>query len=586
MSEQNQDVTPADSPSEDEQGYRPRHARQGVGESLSEEAPRHGRHARAEEPAQAAVDARAERLAEEPTEEPVDDYASVVLGEQASEPPQSAEEEAPDARAGGEEQGESPQSFSPEPPDAPTGFERLNANAMGSVAEQRAENNKRWQDVRPKTPGGKHELHHTRGWYQAVVVCVVMAVVLCGVGAGVTYYLELWGGKTVPAVVGLTSANAQERLTQKGFEVETTTVPSDNGNDRVISVEPGTGTRIDDGSTVMLTVGENRVLPSVVGLSSQEARQALADAGATNVRLVYQPSTEDEGVVLSVSPSEGSTFVSSDQITLTIAQLPTVPDVVGKSLSEALRTLSDAGLVPTLEFVPSGSHAQGYVEATSPAAGRRSDERGSVKVTVVSTQPSSEYDLPGYLSALPRALSSYLSDAGYSLYVGYEDAEGHVVQRMDGANGNTVVVSSTPWMRDVSQADATTGAADALGKETTMEGLGVSMSIAAAQCPQGGATFETLGQVLELCGLTGQPLETCDENSIRLTESAESISTDFYSAYGEEGDYAWDVVLYVDDQGATEAFVVYAPKTLFDTIDTSYTQGSMASYMAWALLMS
>lgn len=569
MSEQNQDVTPADSPGEDERGYRPQHARQGVEEPVSEEPARHGRHARGEEPTDG------------PAKESADDYASVVLGEQASD---SAEEAAPHKKAGEKEPSEG--DASTKPPETPDGFERLSANAMGSAAAQHAESNKRWQDVHPTSRGGKRELRHTRGWYQAVVVCIVMAIALCAVGAGVTYYLELWGGKTVPSVVGLTSSSAIQRLEDKGFVVQTNYVPSDNGNDRVISVEPGVGTRIDDGSTVELTVGQNRVLPTVVGLSSQEARQVLADAGATNVRLAYQPSTENEGIVLSVSPSEGSTFVSSDQITLTISQLPKVPDIVGRSLSDALRVLSEEGLTPTISFVPSGRYPQGYVEATTPAAGRRSDERGSVQVTVISTQPSSEYDLPGYLNALPQALSSYLSDAGYSLYVGYQDAEGHVVQRMDGSNGNTVVVSATPWARDVSQADATSGATDALNEESTMDGLGVSLGIAAAQCPQGGADTETFEQVMALCSLEGEPVDACDEASISLTESAESVSTDFYSAYGEQGDYAWDVVLYVDDQGATEAFVVYAPKTLFETIDTSYTQGSMASYMAWSLLMN
>lgn len=523
--------------------------------------------------------------------------------------PQTAPADAPAAMAS--ETNSGPQTA---PDDAPEGFARLNANAMGSAAEQHAQENKRWQDVHPTRHKGTRELKHTRGWYQAVVVCIVMAIAAAGVGAGVTYYLELWGGKTVPSVVGLTSANAEERLAQKGFAVQVNYVASDNGNDRVISVDPGVGTRIDDGSTVELTVGQSRVMPSVVGKSVQEARQILEDAGATNVQLTYEASTEEEGLVLAVNPPEGSTFVGGNQVTLTVAQLPKVPDVVGRTLSDALKRLSDAGLTPTVEFTSSGRHAKGYVDATTPAAGSRADEKGSVTVTVVSPLPADEYDLPGYLEALPQALSDYLGKAGYTLTVGYEDpsaasasqssssdatadassqqtagqasadAASGVVQRMENDNGDAVVVSATPWVRNVSQPSDDLTATDVLSEATSLSGLGISIDIPADQCPQEEASQAAAEQVQTTCHLGGSVHDWASGTLSQAAEDGSSVSISYYSSYGEQDEMAWSVVVYVDGSGTTRAVASYAPKSAFDAIDASQAGGSKARALAQAVL--
>lgn len=460
---------------------------------------------------------------------------------------------------------------------------RLNQNAMAPVVGARKSSDVRWQDVHPKTPGKKRELKHTRGWFQAVVVCIVMAVVAAGLIAGVTYHLEMWGGKTVPSVVGLVTANATSRLQEKGLQVQVNYVPSDDGNDRVISADPGTGTRVADGSTVTLTVGQSRVLPTVTGMNVQDARSALEAAGATNIRLTYTKSTEAEGTVLSVSPAEGSTFISSDLITLTIAQLPVVPDVVGRTQADALQVLQDAGLSPTVVYSSEGTHQKGYVEKTSPAAGARADERGSVKVTVMSPMPSDIYHVGDYTSALPAALSYFLNQEGYVASVGYTDQDGKVVEKLDVTDGGSVILSPTPWAKDVQQQSGST-ASDVLASAANLDGIGVRLSLSVSETPQLGATVGAANQLIQECGLEGAT-DTRDETNVQLPSGVSASGHDFYCVYGESGDNAWCVIVYVNDQKKTQAEVVWAPKSLLSGIDTSSTGGSMASYLVSELLL-
>ena len=56
-----------------------------------------------------------------------------------------------------------------------------------------------------------------KGKIVAIVLVCLLAV--GGAAAGVTYYLELWGGKMLPDVVGMTQSDAVYGLESKGFAV-------------------------------------------------------------------------------------------------------------------------------------------------------------------------------------------------------------------------------------------------------------------------------------------------------------------------------------------------------------------------------
>lgn len=100
------------------------------------------------------------------------------------------------------------------------------------VSETKSKDDKKPESKSKRLPGSK---------IAAIVALVV--VLAAGVAGGVTYQMELWGGKIVPDVTGMTQADATYMLQNKGFAVRSTTVPSDSTEGLVLLMDPGAGAR-------------------------------------------------------------------------------------------------------------------------------------------------------------------------------------------------------------------------------------------------------------------------------------------------------------------------------------------------------
>ncbi len=98
------------------------------------------------------------------------------------------------------------------------------------VSETKSKDDKKPESKSKRLPGSK---------IAAIVALVV--VLAAGVAGGVTYQMELWGGKIVPDVTGMTQADATYMLQNKGFAVRSTTVPSDSTEGLVLLMDPGAG---------------------------------------------------------------------------------------------------------------------------------------------------------------------------------------------------------------------------------------------------------------------------------------------------------------------------------------------------------
>ena len=201
----------------------------------------------------------------------------------------------------------------------------------------------------------------------AIVALVVLLA--AGTAAGVTYQMELWGGKVVPDVTGMTQADATYMLQNKGFTVRSTTVPSDSTEGLVLLMDPGAGARQEEGAEVVIHVSTSRTVPKVVGTSQDRALKALSDNGFEKVDVQMERSDEAEGTVLSVSPEEGEKAKASTAITLTVAQAYTVPDVSGMTYNEAVQAIKDAGLSSTAVYTYSETASEGAILGVEPAVG-------------------------------------------------------------------------------------------------------------------------------------------------------------------------------------------------------------------------
>lgn len=163
---------------------------------------------------------------------------------------------------------------------------------------------------------------------------------------------------TVPDVTGIDEASATSQLEQAGFKV--TVVPEystsvDEG--QVIRTEPAAGEELAQGSEVRLVVSRGQqtvTVPSVVGSSLSSAKSELADAGL-KVSTTQQYSDEPAGRVISQNPGQGIVVAAGTTVTLVVSKgqnLVTVPNVVGKSESDARSALESAGFKVTVDYQP------------------------------------------------------------------------------------------------------------------------------------------------------------------------------------------------------------------------------------------
>ena len=222
--------------------------------------------------------------------------------------------------------------------------------------------------------------------------CIVLAVVLAAVAGG-THMAELWGGKTIPEVVGLSQPEATDALAAKGFAAQAVEVKSDDPQGTVLSSDPEQGHRAEEGSTVTLSVAVPRIVPAIVGATSDDAAQALEAEGFTAVTYTEEKSNEAAGTVLAVSPEAGTEAKSGDAITVTVAVPYTVPDVEGMSEADAKAALEAEGYEVSTEWYTTEDIEEGTAVSTDPTAGSELNSGSEVTLYVAHSRGTELVDL-------------------------------------------------------------------------------------------------------------------------------------------------------------------------------------------------
>lgn len=422
----------------------------------------------------------------------------------------------------------------------------------------------------PVTADGKHH-GRVRPW--AVVLVVVALLAAAAFVVKYTYENEYWGGKTVPDVVGKTETEARSTLSPLGFNITVDQVPSDDNVGKVISMDPAAGTRTGDDLSVTITVAVARTIPSVVGLSQSDAKTALLNKGAKNITIAYKNSSEAEGTVLAVSPDEGEAFVSTDQITLTVAQPFKVPDVVGLSLSDAEQALQDAGLTYSVSYSDEKGN-ENVVLSTSPEAGAQVSEGSTVTLYVPAPKLSDAYHIAEYFDIKPADLDAYLVKQGYSVSSTgvFSSGDAYAVY----TNGTaTITITDSPESADAAGAGAGTSAL-AGGKPVggvRLQASASSVASDAAASPSG------LTAVMDACGLSNL-VSSCTVDSVQTSRKIDKTGLSFICGYGQQGDYVWSVLIGSLNGSAASAIVTIAPKSHYDGLDLSEYGNDLASYIA------
>jgi serine/threonine-protein kinase len=269
-----------------------------------------------------------------------------------------------------------------------------------------------------------------RRWLWAGLALAVL------IGALVGLALTRDTSTDVPDVTGKQFEVARALLLENGFSVaEVVEVERHAQANQVLEQDPTPGRASLDCSflsffcskpDVTLTVskgpGSGKV-PSVSGLSEEEAREKLEAADfEVRTRSINSDSVE-EGLVVHTEPGGGSSATHGSTVTLFVStgpKLTRVPVVVGSQRRIAVEQIRGRGLIPSVSEEESSSPA-GKVLSQSPSAGSEVTP-GSV-VSIVVSGGVRQVRVPNVIGKLRREAVEAVRAAGLTPNVEEEETE-------------------------------------------------------------------------------------------------------------------------------------------------------------------
>ncbi|WP_030755214.1 MULTISPECIES: Stk1 family PASTA domain-containing Ser/Thr kinase [unclassified Streptomyces] len=229
---------------------------------------------------------------------------------------------------------------------------------------------------------------------KASTVLLVAAGILVLVGA-ILIGRSLFGEgadnrPTVPKLVGQTFEAAQGSGTNVNLKVvKGPDAPCDDqpkGN--VCKQSPAAGEKVDEGSTVTVTVSTGAPKVTVINvqsLSFEEAEKQLKEKGF-QVDRKAQESDRPAGTVLEQNPKSGTEAERNTVVTLTVAKeisKAAVPELRGKKKDEAIKALTDAELrLGSVTETEQPGAAPGTVVSQQFQAGQEIEVGKTVNITI------------------------------------------------------------------------------------------------------------------------------------------------------------------------------------------------------------
>ena len=129
-----------------------------------------------------------------------------------------------------------------------------------------------------------------------------------------------------PGLTNTTQANATAILQSAGLTVTVVNKTSSAQKGTVLSTDPTSGTKVNQGSAVTLTVSSgpaNAIVPSLVGLSEAVAGQTLANAGLVVGNVTSVSSTQYQaGQVVSSNPATGASVPPGSGVDIAVSTGP------------------------------------------------------------------------------------------------------------------------------------------------------------------------------------------------------------------------------------------------------------------------
>jgi beta-lactam-binding protein with PASTA domain/serine/threonine protein kinase len=226
-------------------------------------------------------------------------------------------------------------------------------------------------------------------------VVILIIIALLATGAGWFFGMGPGGSATIPAVANKSVAQAQQLLSEAGFQSRTSDVFDDDiPSGLVVGSDPAAGAEVRKFLPVALFVSKGPQLfelPTMTGGTLEQAKVALNQA-----EMALGTITEEfdeavaAGVVLAQDPAAGTPARHGTPVNLQVSKGPQpipVPSVVGMEENDAVDAIEAAGLKADVlkDEVNDPKVPKGSVAAQSPASGNLT--KGATVTLTISDGP-------------------------------------------------------------------------------------------------------------------------------------------------------------------------------------------------------
>ncbi len=279
-------------------------------------------------------------------------------------------------------------------------------------------------------------------------VAVVLVLALFALGGG--YYLGSYRYTKAPSGLGLSVHDATAKLKKAGFTVKQGAAgfSEDVRAGLVLTQNPAPGGRVRKGGSITLGASkgpDRRVVPASAGKDVATVTNALKKVGLVAAPHPTQEysNTLPKGQVLRTEPKAGTKLKPGAAVALFVSKGPQpveVPDVTGKSLQQAQRTLEGLGFTVNPTFVFNDA-PKDQVLTQAPQGGTA--DRGSQISLTVSKGPD-VVEVPDVRGDSPAVAKQKLERAGFvARRIDQPFGTGSVVYATDPGHGKKVKRGST-----------------------------------------------------------------------------------------------------------------------------------------------
>lgn len=255
------------------------------------------------------------------------------------------------------------------------------------------------EDVKAGQKQGKEKKKLTKKQLTIIIsaaVCIIPIIYFILTGLGLFNNSQM---VKVPNLKNMTVEQAQDLLDKYDLELkEGESAPSaDVEAGLVCQQDPLPDTQVKKGTTVTITISLGKkkgMVPHLIGEKYENVEALLNSYNLNLGKVDYEDSDKPEGTVISQSPDSGQEAEEGAFISIVVSNgngnKGTVPNLTGKTITEAKRAIKEAGFaIGSIDYEESDAYSKDYVMWQEYDANTSLEKGKSISIIVSKGKPSS-----------------------------------------------------------------------------------------------------------------------------------------------------------------------------------------------------